>query len=198
MVYNLLLRYKDQYELIFYSYIIMDNHIHLSGKVPLLEKFSAFFRIVNSMLAKEINKRRKRCGQVVRERFKSPRIQDEGALIQEMIYHDLNEVRAGKSQDPKNNELSSYAHYAHGKLDPLITEPEIYKNLGKTPEERQKAYRVMVLQVLVVAPRKKNGVYKTNLFIGDPFWVQSKYEELKALRQNFDMMYVSGGSDPPF
>lgn len=154
----------------------------MSGRTPELAKFSAFFRIVNSNLAKEINKRRKRCGQVVRDRFKSPRLQDERALIHQMIYHDLNEVRAGKSNDPKENELSSYQHYAHGKPAPLITDPEFYKKLGRTKRERQANYRAMVLKILVAAPRKKNGQYTNKMFIGDPIWVKTKYEDLKSLR----------------
>lgn len=168
--------------MVFYSYIFMDNHIHLSGVIPTLEEFSAFFRIVNSRFAIGVNKKLKRCGQVVRDRFRSPQIQDEAKLIQTMIYHDLNEVRAGKANDPRDNEFSSYAHYAYGKKDPLITQPEFYRTLGKTDKERQMNYREMVLEILVSAPRKRNGEYTDKLFIGDPIWVEKKYQELKKLR----------------
>jgi len=179
LYYQILLRYKDKYEVTFFSYILMDNHIHLSGKLKSLDQFSAFFRIVNSIFAKEVNKRMGRCGQVVRDRFKSPCLQSERDLIQEMIYHDLNEVRAGKAFHPQSNEMSSYAHYAFGKTDPLLTNPEVYLRLGNTPEERQKAYRGMVDEILRVAPRKKDGKYTQQLYIGDPHWVIQRYENLR-------------------
>jgi len=182
LFYDLLLKYKFDYRIIFFSYMFMDNHIHLSGQIPTLEEFSAFFRVVNSMFAREVNRRLKRCGQVVRDRFRSPQIQNEGELLHTMVYHDLNEVRCGKANDPRTAKFSSYAHYAFGKKDPLITEPELYKNLGKTPKERQAAYRERVLEILVAAPRKRNGMYTDKLFIGDPIWVEQKYEELKSLR----------------
>jgi len=144
-LYKLLLRYKDKYEMTIFSYIIMDNHLHVSGQVQDLVKFSRYFQVVHSTLAREINRRNNRCGQVIRDRFKSPLMQDEEGLRQEMIYHDLNEVRCGKTNDPINNELSSYAHYAHGKEDPLLTDPPFYLGLGRTPKERQAAYRALVL-----------------------------------------------------
>jgi putative transposase len=164
----------------------MDNHLHISGKAPDLDKFSAFFRIVNGMFAKEVNKRLKRCGQVIRDRFKSPQLQNEKALIQEMIYHDLNEVRAGKAQHPKENELSSYPHFAFGIPDPLVTDPDFYRNLGNTKKKRQLAYQSMVMKILIPAPRKRDGQYTTQLFIGDPLWVKTRFEELKEIEKKLN------------
>jgi hypothetical protein len=175
----------------------MDNHLHISGKAPDLVKFSAFFRIVNGMFAKEVNKRLKRCGQVIRDRFKSPQLQNEMALIQEMIYHDLNEVRAGKAQHPNENELSSYPYYAFGAPDPLLTEPEFYRNLGITKKKRQLAYQSMVMEILVAAPRKRNGQYTTQLFIGDPQWVKTRFEELKEIEKALNQPGPLRSLSPP-
>jgi putative transposase len=197
LLYDLLLKFKDQFEMTFFSYIIMDNHFHVSGQAPNLKKFSRFFQRVHSILAREVNKRRKRCGQVIRDRFKSPLIQDEDVLCRQMIYHDLNEVRCGKTNDPENNELSSYAHYAYGKKDPLITDPPFYLTLGKTAKQRQEAYRALVLEILVAAPRKKNGQYTQSLFIGDPNWVEEKYKELKEIRRRIRLGEIEAGQDPP-
>lgn len=197
LLYNLMLKYKDAFDMTFFSYIIMDNHFHVSGQAPNLVKFSRFFQVVHSALAKEINKRNGRSGQVIKDRFKSPLIQDEEALCRQMIYHDLNEVRCGKSNDPKNNELSSYAHYAYGAKDPLITDPNFYLTLGKTAKQRQAAYRALVLEILVAAPRKKDGQYTSELFIGDPLWVEEKYEEFKILRRKIRTGEIDSGSDPP-
>ena len=196
-LYKLLLKYKDPYGMKIFSYIIMDNHCHISGQAPDLESFSKYFQVVNSCLAREINKRNKCCGQVVHDRFKSPQLQNEDVLCDEMIYHDLNEVRCGKSNDPTHNELSSYAHYAEGKEDPLLTDPDFYLTLGRTPRERQLAYRALVLEILTIAPRKKNGAYTQQLYIGDPLWVEEKTKELKELRKQLREGNIEPGQDPP-
>jgi len=197
LLYKLLLAYKNAFRMTFFSYIIMDNHFHVSGQAPDLERFSRFFQVVHSVLAKEINKRNNRSGQVIKDRFKSPLIQNEDALCRQMIYHDLNEVRCGKTNDPRHNEFSSYAHYALGKEDPLITPPDFYYTLGRTPKERQRAYCALVLEILVAAPRKKNGEYTQALFIGDPLWVEEKYKELKGLRIRIRTGEIEPGQDPP-
>ena len=183
LYYDLLLRFKEEYGMIFYSYIIMDNHIHLSGKLSDLKQFSRFFQKVNSIFAKEINKQADRCGQVIRDRFKSPQVETEAALMRLMVYQDLNEVRAGKAKHPKQNVLSSYGYYAYGRKDALITEPEVYKRLGSTSNERQLAYQGMVEEILSSAPRKRQGRYSDALFIGDPAWVTKQYKKLHELRQ---------------
>lgn len=197
LYYALLLRFKDQYGVIFYSYMIMDNHIHLSGKLRDLKSFSAFYRIVNSMFAKEINKQANRCGQVVRDRFKSPALQTEQDLVKEMIYHDLNEVRAGKVRHPKNNSLSSYAHYAFGKEDPLINDPEVYLQMGSSAKERQLAYQAMVEEILSAAPKKKDENYRKALFVGEPEWVVKQYEKLKGFRTSLAKIRKSNSSLSP-
>jgi len=197
LYYQLLLRYKKKYEVTFFSYAFMDNHIHLSGRLKSLDQLSSFFRVVNSMFAKEINQRMGRFGQVVRDRFKSPCLETERDLIQEMIYHDLNEVRAGKTIHPQDNEFSSYSHYAYGKTDPLLSDPEIYLQLGRTSAERQEAYRGMVEEILRTAPRKKNGKYTKQHFIGDPHWVTEKYEGLKKIRREQKQLKQFTSSSPP-
>src|SRR3990167_2539295 len=95
LYYDLLIKFKDRYQVIFYSYHFMSNHIHLSGKIHgTKEAFSNFFRIVNSLFAKKVNQRLERCGQVVMDRFKSPVIQSDDALLRVMVYQDVNSYRA--------------------------------------------------------------------------------------------------------
>jgi len=197
LLYSLLLKYKSKYDMTIFSYMMMDNHLHISGQAPSLEKFSKYFQVVNSVFAKAVNKRKNRYGQVIRDRFKSPLLEDEDVLLEEMAYHDLNEVRCGKSDDPSQSEMSSYFYYAHGKLDPLLTPPPCYLDLGASPEERQAAYKAMVLEILITAPRKKNGQYTKQLFIGDPAWVKEKYEDFRKTRKELKELKSSKGQDPP-
>lgn len=175
--YNLLLKYKDRFRTEIHSYNFMDNHPHLTGHLESKEDFSAFFRLVNGVFARAVNKQLKRRGQVVMDRFKSPKIESDEYMLNAMIYTDLNQYRAGKVKHPKQNDWSSYGYYAYGKKDPLITPSPSYLALGSTDEKRQIEYRRMVEALLL------DGGGKTNIsatyFIGDPDWVIKKYNELR-------------------
>lgn len=170
----------------------MDNHPHLSGHLENKEDFSAFFRIVNGMFARLVNKRIKRRGQLVMDRFKSPQIENDRHLLAVMTYIDLNPCRAGKFKHPKENKWSSFAYYAYGKEDKLITPAPSYLALGNTNEARQRAYCEMV-NALLEQPREINISY--TYFIGDPDWVVAKYKELKTALSS--SLQNSNGLSPP-
>jgi len=183
LYYQLLLKYKDRYGVQIYSYCLMDNHIHLSGRMEELENFSDFFRVVNACFAKGYNKQVQRRGQVVMDRFKSPRIQTDRDLIKVMQYIDLNPKRAYKVKHPRHNEYSSFAYYAYGAEDPLITPTQSYLELSATPKRRQTAYLAMIEEILKNDWKEKQP-YSSTCFIGDPNWVHRRTREIKAIRKH--------------
>ena len=197
LYYNLLLKYKDKYNIQIHSYHLMENHPHLTGTIRTLEEFSAFFRVVNNLFARKYNQRTKRRGQVVMDRFKSPRIQDDTYMLRAMTYSDLNGVRCGRDSCPEDAKWSSYAYYAHGKEDPLITPAPSYISLGKTDDERRIAYRDMVRELM-----KQDKINISNTcFIGDPDWVKKQYECLMAELRNLfvarKLKKTLSANDPP-
>lgn len=179
--YDLLLKYKDRFGVAIHSYHFMDNHPHLIGHLYSKEQFSAFFRLVNGLFARAINRQLKRRGQVVMDRFKSPKIESDEYMLNAMAYADLNQYRAGKVKHPKQSKWSSYRYYAYGEPDPLITPSPSYEALGDAPEARQKAYREMV-EALMNHPTEINISH--TYFIGNPDWVIGKYKELMAVLRN--------------
>jgi putative transposase len=176
----------------------MENHPHITGTMTAKKQFSAFFRVVNNLFARKYNKRHKRRGQVVMDRFKSPRVQDDAYMIRAMTYGDLNGVRCGRDKRPDDAKWSSYACYAYGKDDPLITPALSYITLGDTPKERQRAYRGMVKELM----RQDRINISNTCFIGDPDWVKHQYnilrDEMKALfaRRHSDKTQLPI-TDPP-
>jgi putative transposase len=195
LYYNLLLKYKDRYGVDIYSYNLMDNHPHMTGHLQEKEAFSAFFRLVNCLFAKAVNKRLKRRGQVVMDRFKSPRIETDEYMLNAMVYIDLNQYRAGKVSHPKENCWSSYHYYAYGEDDPLITPSPSYMALGKTSKERQKEYRTMV-EGLIGTKRRFN--ISDTYFIGNPDWVIDRYKEFRnALSERYAKYRVESRASPP-
>jgi len=182
LYYQLLLKYKDRYNVQIYSYCFMDNHIHLSGRLGDLDDFSDFVRVVNACFARAYNKAVGRRGQVVMDRFKSPRIQTDQDLLKVMLYIDLNPKRAHKVKHPQQNEYSSFAHYAYGADDPLITPAPSYLQMGTTPKRRQKAYQAMIEEILKNDWKEKKP-YSSTCFIGNPSWVTWQSRQLKETRK---------------
>jgi putative transposase len=193
--YDLLLKYKDKYSIQIYSYNLMDNHPHLTGHLENKEMFSNFFKLINSQFARIVNKRLKRRGQVVMDRFKSPMIESDRHMLTVMAYVDLNQHRAGKVSHPRKNDWSSYRYYAYGKADPLITPSPSYLALGRNAKERQDEYRKIVRALM--EHRKMMNISHTH-FIGDPDWVLRKYRELcKRLgRKMSEARYIRMTSPP--
>ena len=190
LYYDLLLKYKDRYQVVFYSYHFMDNHIHLSGKIEgTKEEFSGLFRIVNALFAKGVNKRLKRRGQVVMDRFKSPVIQTDESLLHVMHYHDLNSYRAKKVKHPKEYKWSSYPYYAYGRKDPLLTPAPSYLGLEDTNKGRQEMYRKQVERILTEEGFEKKHYSKTQ-YIGNPDWVAKRYSEIQERRKLKRLAYL--------
>lgn len=181
LYYQLLLRYKDTYGVTIYGYCFMENHPHLCGHLRSRDAFSAFFRIVNSLFARTVNKRLGRRGQVVMDRFKSPCVQTDTECLRLMRYIDLNPMRVGKVTHPNQNRWSSYAYYAYGKPDPLITPAPSYVALATTPLARQVVYQSIVSELLRTDWRTKCP-YSSVPFIGNPEWVAMRRAELAAVR----------------
>lgn len=183
LYYELLVKYKDLYGIRIFSYCFMDTHPHLTGQCESQKKFSDFFRVVNSCFAKKLNRYLKRKGQAVMDRFKSPVMESDEDLMNVIIYNDLNPFRTKKRMHPKIFKWSSYQHYAYGKKDHLLTEPECYKQMGKTPKERQKNYRFMIEEILKNDHRLPKCPYreKGNLlcFVGNPEWVTKRHTRLR-------------------
>ena len=187
--YDLLLKYKDKYGVEIYAYNFMDNHPHLAGHLNEKDRFSAFFRVVNSQFARIVNKKMKRRGQVVMDRFKSPLIESDEHMLKAMAYIDLNQHRARKVPHPRRNDWSSYRYYAYGEDDPLITPSPSYLPLGRNAQERQREYRAIVEALM--EHRRLVNISHTH-FIGDPGWVLRKYRELcqRLGRKVTDAMFI--------
>lgn len=184
--YNLLLKYKALYNITIFSYCLMDNHIHLTGHCLLQKDLSDFFRTVNSLFARSLNKIMKRKGQAVMDRFKSPVMESDEDLMNVIIYNDLNPFRTIRQLHPRKFKWSSYHHYAYGKKDPLLTDPECYKEMGRTSLDRQKNYRYMLEEIMKDDHRMPKCPYKSEqgsyvCFVGSPHWVKARFNRLKGV-----------------
>ena len=180
---GLLAEHKEAHGILIRSYCLMGTHPHVvvtatQGQAA----FSRFWQIVNQALAGYYNDKHNRCGQVVRERLKSPAIEPGGRhMLTVMRYGDLNPVRAKLVESAKEWKYSSYMHYAYGKQDPLIDDAPDYLALGDGPAVRRNAYRNLFgAQPLdPMLERRKDMV--ASPFIGTPQWIVDRMRALGGL-----------------
>jgi len=179
LYYDLLVKYKNDYNLEFYSYCFMNNHIHLVGKCNKVTELSNFFRKVNSIFSRTINKINGRCGQLIMDRFKSPMIESNPALIRVSRYVDLNAYKANIVKHPKYYKWCSYKYYAYGVEDKLLTPSPAFIEFGNNDKERRNAYIEIIDELINNEVELNNQNYSLCYFIGDPAWVLQKYNALK-------------------
>lgn len=142
--YDLLWRYHERYGVTVHAYHLMENHIHLIGRLTTVKAFSDLFRTINNLFARYVNRKHQRRGQMVMDRFRSPLIEDDRYLLTAMAYSDLNGVRAGRDRTPEESLWSSYRFYAYGKEDDLLIHAPSYLALAADPKSRRRIYREMV------------------------------------------------------
>jgi putative transposase len=175
---ELLARYKAKHGVLIHSFCLMGTHPHVVCTATRgQEEFSRFWKVVNHCFARWYNKQRRRRGQVVMERLRSPRIQPSGShQLTVMRYGDLNPVRAGLVRSPKDWQWSSYRHYALGERHPLIDDAPDFLALGRNGLERRAAYKSLFVQALSVSLRTRRPDLVELPFVGDQCWVSARLE----------------------
>jgi len=130
-----------------HGFCVMSNHFHKAAS--LLEDsthMSNWARSANSSFGQKYNRIQKRRGPVAQDRPKTIVVESQEALMRLMFYIDWNPVKAGMVTHPSEYEFSSYRYYAFGEVNEWtkhITPPQWYLDLGDTPEERQRIYRIL-------------------------------------------------------
>jgi putative transposase len=180
---GLLAKYKDRHGVIIHSYCLMGTHPHVvcratRGQVA----FSDFWKVVNQCFARWYNRRTGGRGQVVMDRLGSPRIQRGGRHVLEVMqYGDLNPVRARLVRKARDWPWSSHAHFAHGRPDPLVTDPPEYLALGRSRAARCMAYLRLFARNIVGRIRRRRADFTRSPFIGDRAWVVAQTDLLESL-----------------
>ena len=170
-LYDLILRYKTKYRIKIYGYCFMDNHPHIVGYCETVEEFSRFFQVVNGTLARFINQELGRRGQVIMDRLRSPRIQNERHMMHVLHYVDLNPVRAGICNQASKYRWSSYRSRAYGAKDPILDPLPLSDRIDQVHYQKQSQY-------ILTRGNSTSPIYQNVYFIGTPQWVRHKRREL--------------------
>jgi len=163
-----LFEYAEECECQIHAYVLMTNHIHLLLTPQTEKSVSMMMQAVGRKYVRYINGSYRRTGTLWEGRYKSAVIDSDEYLLTCSRYIELNPVRAAMVKGPGQYKWSSYRANALGKgeIDKLAPHT-LYKALGKTPTERQVAYR---------------GLFRTHI----------DHDAVKLIRQNTQQCTVIG------
>ncbi len=134
----------ERFDVQVHAYVLMSNHIHLLITPSDEKGLPLFMQALGRSYVQYFNKKEGRTGTLWEGRYKSTVIQSERYLLTCMAYMDLNPVRAGMVQSPKDYAWSSHKHYVGATVDKVVTPHPLYWELGNTPFSREAAYFEMV------------------------------------------------------
>jgi putative transposase len=124
-----------------HAYVLMTNHVHLLLTPEREDSASLLMKHLGQRYVQYINRSNQRSGTLSEGRFRSCLTQSEDYVLACYRYIELNPVRAGMVNQPKDYRWSSYHANALGKADGLITPHEQYLRLARTDSARREAYR---------------------------------------------------------
>ena len=130
-----------KYDCSIYAYVLMTNHVHLLASARRSYGLSLMMQYVGRYFVRYINRVYRRSGTLWEGRFRASLVDTEIYFLRCCRYIECNPVRAGMVLAPENYVWSSYPCHAFGAPDKLVATHEQYERLGRTPEDRQQAYR---------------------------------------------------------
>ena len=126
-----------------HAYVLMPNHIHLLATPGHEQSLPKTLQSLGRRYVQHFNQTHDRTGTLWEGRYRATLVDTEAYLLPCYRYIEGNPVRAENVTHPSQYRWSSYHFHAEGRADQVLTPHAIYRRLGRTPEERQKAYRAL-------------------------------------------------------
>ena len=170
--------YGIEHEVKIHSYVLMTNHVHLLVTPYIESGISKLMQSLGRYYVRYINQTYRRTGTLWEGRFKSNLIDSERYFLTVSRYIELNPVRAAMVDDPANYPWSSYRANALGKPIDLLTPHECYLSLGRAPEERRVAYKVLFKDHIpeITLKQIRNAANK-KWALGDEDFIKQLYKQ---------------------
>jgi putative transposase len=130
-----------KYGVLIHAWVVMTNHVHLILTPTIDDACSFCMQYIGRHYVRYFNYRYQRTGPLFEGRFRSHPIQEDGYYLNCSRYIELNPVRAGIVNDPREYRWSSYCAQALGLRVDMWTAHSQYQQLGNTKRARQIAYR---------------------------------------------------------
>jgi putative transposase len=130
-----------KYQVAIHAFVLMTNHVHLLATPQDKQGISRLMQAQGRKYVQYFNYTYARTGTLWEGRYKSTLVDTDNYLLTVYRYIELNPVRADMVTHASEYPWSSYQHNALGRPIQLLTPHTLYRQLGKTGEERQGAYR---------------------------------------------------------
>jgi putative transposase len=127
-----------------HAYVLMPNHFHLLATPSTAQGLSKMMQAVGRRYVQYFNKRHQRSGTLWEGRYRATLLQPERHLLNNMVFIDLNPVRAGLAARAVDYRWSSHGHYVGHHVDKLLSPHARNWQLGNTPFEREARYAELV------------------------------------------------------
>jgi putative transposase len=129
-----------------HAFVLMTNHVHLLLTPRTQKGIGKVMQMLGRYYVQYFNYSYERTGTLWEGRYKATLLDSESYLLTCMRYIELNPVRAGMVDHPRDYPWSSYHNNALGEFDDLVTTHSLYRRLGSTDATRQAAYRALFKQ----------------------------------------------------
>ncbi len=126
----------------------MTNHVHLLASPQTPDSIPKTLQSVGRRYVQYFNHSYKRTGTLWEGRYKATVIDSDHYLLTCLRYIELNPVRAGMVEHPRDYIWSSYLSNAEGKQNPLLTQHCLYQQLDVNETERLLAYQQLFLSTI--------------------------------------------------
>lgn len=140
---SVLLAASHRFGCAIHAYVLMTNHVHLLFTPRDETGPPRMMQSIGRVYVHYVNERYRRTGTLWEGRYRSTIVDSESYLLACSRYIELNPVRAGMVEHPRQYPWSSYRHNAQGERDSLITQHALFQALDRGSENRQAAYRLL-------------------------------------------------------
>ncbi|HZR22650.1 MAG TPA: transposase [Vicinamibacterales bacterium] len=140
---SLLRRASDRTNVDVHGFSIMKTHYHVVATSPTERALPRLIQILGGSYVRYFNGRYARYGTLWGGRYSAKLIRDERYWLTCLRYVECNALAAHVVANAEAHKWCSYRVHALGERSNWLVEHPLYKRLGKTPVERQAAYRAI-------------------------------------------------------
>lgn len=172
---EILSRYKSQYKFHLYSYVLMNNHVHLlleTREIPL----SKIQQGINQSYTMYFNKRYKTVGHLFQGRYKAILCDKDTYLLSLIKYIHHNPLRAKAAKQPEDYKWSSHLNYVERVRGSIVDIDQVLRIFSEDKTKARRLYRDYMADGINV---KKEDIYKTvdQRILGDERFVEEVTEK---------------------
>jgi REP element-mobilizing transposase RayT len=181
---ELLGRYKNQYKYFLYSYVLMNNHVHLLIETQIVP-LSKILQGINQSYTQYFNRKHRTVGHLFQGRYKAILCDRDAYLLALIKYIHLNPVRAKIVKTPDEYAWSGHRNYIQKTEGKGLTDTD--QVLRMFSENKSSARRLYKAYMGFPASVKKKDIYSTidQRILGDENF-------LDKIREHYDAEKIEG------